>query len=53
MGEAGTNLNQHQYMEDHDPSCSSCTEELESCGYELMCEGEGKLDDWAVHRLAW
>ena len=44
LWEKGDNLNQYEYMEDHDPHCPSCTEELESCGHVLMCEEEERLD---------
>ncbi len=41
---AGTNLNQSQYKEHHDPHCPSCSSSLKSCGHVLMCEEVGRVD---------
>ena len=56
MGQVGTNLDQRQYMQDHDPHCPSCMEELGPCCRALICEEEERLDviGWSIGRLdAW
>ena len=48
MGIAGTNYNQAQYKEEHNPNCPSCDSCLETCGHVLFCEEEGRAD--ALHK---
>ena len=44
MSIAGTNLNQSNYKDNHDPSCPSCTVCEESYEYILMCNEECRVE---------
>ena len=41
---AGTNLQQSQYNDEHDPHCPSCTLSLETCSHVLHCPHAGRVD---------
>ena len=44
MEVAGTNVNQAQYKEGHDPHCPSCSVALETCSHVLHCNEAGRVD---------
>lgn len=44
MEVAGTNVNQAQYKEGHDPHCPSCSVARETCSHVLHCNEAGRVD---------
>lgn len=45
---AGTNEIQARYIPGHDKHCPSFYNAIETCGHELLCEEEGRVD--VLHR---
>ena len=48
MNIAGTNFNQSQYKEGHNPQCPSCDACNETCAHVLFCRKAGRVD--ALHK---
>ena len=48
MDIAGTNFNQSQYIEGHNPKCPSCDTCNETCAHVLFCREAGRVD--ALHK---
>ena len=44
MEVAGTNANQANYIEGHDPHCPSCGTALDTCSHVLQCTEVGRVD---------